>query len=388
MTQQLHLDPVGGISGDMFLAAMLSAFPWMREGVLKDWAAAGIADHVRLEVKDVREKGFACLQADVVCAHSAPPTAHWSDIRQRMVKSALRPNVRERAIAIFGLLAEAEAKCHGLPIEQVHFHEIADWDSLADIIGAASVLEQCGAASFSVGPIPTGKGRVKTQHGLIPVPAPATAELLKGFEFTDDGGKGERVTPTGAAILAHLVPRPVSSTQRGRLEAIGMGAGRLQIDGIPNILRVLVFSDQGRTTEQVSLIRFEVDDMTPEELAVALEHLRTREAVLDAGYVMGFGKKGRAQYSVTVMTRPHDAEDVITACFLETSTIGLRVETVARHTLAREETVQAGIPIKRVDRPGGATAKAESDALSPHVSLRERRARAHKAEATQEDGNV
>ncbi|SMR83980.1 hypothetical protein SAMN04488030_0130 [Aliiroseovarius halocynthiae] len=385
MNRHLHLDPVGGISGDMFLGAMLSAFPDARTPLVQDWQDAGIADHVRLELEETREKGFACLRAKVITASDAPPTAHWADIRARIAESALRTPVQERAIAIFSKLAEAEAACHGVTVDQVHFHEIADWDSLADIIGAASVLESSGASSFSTSPIPIGGGRTRTQHGLIPVPAPATAELLHGFELFDDGGRGERVTPTGAAILAHLIPTPLPYSPRGLLASRGTGAGQMQIAGIPNILRILTLDTLSAPAQAVSLIRFEIDDMTPEELSVALDHLRAADGVLDAGYQIGFGKKGRTQFSVTVMTQPAQCDHVITRCFEETSTIGLRVDMTHRHVLPRTETVRNGTPIKTVARPGGTTSKAESDALARTSTLKARRWQAKQAEQCDDD---
>ncbi len=381
MSTHLHLDPIGGISGDMFLAAMLATFPDARAQLLQDWADAGVAEHVTLNLESVREKGMASLRAEVRIATDAPATKHWANIRKFIQTSALRAPVQARAIAIFELLAQAEATCHGVPPERVHFHEIADWDSLADIIGAASVLEHADAHSFSVGPIPMGSGRVGTDHGIMPVPAPATTELLRGFELVDDGGKGERITPTGAAILAHLAPDQHGAAPRGRLVSNGMGAGRLQMEGIPNILRILQFdSATPRSNQQVTLVRFDVDDMTPEEISVAMDHLRRHSGVLDASYVVGHGKKGRTLFTLTVMCTPQASDQVIDACFAQTSTIGLRVERANRVVLPRRETEHAGLAVKQVSRPGGDTAKTENDAWAEAPTLRQRRALARAGE--------
>ncbi len=377
---RLHLDPIGGISGDMFIAAMLSAFPDAQEPLQKDWQDLGLNEHVTLDLQNVREKGFACKRAHIVTSSDAPPTAHWSSIRQTIECSPLRQVVKERAIAIFELLAEAEADCHGVPKERVHFHEIADWDSLADIVGAASLLEYCQLSTASVGPLPIGHGRIRTQHGLIAAPAPATVELLKGFTFFDDGGAGERITPTGAAILKHLATTSIDQSPRGTLLASGMGAGQMQIEGIPNLLRILVFNEAVRETERVSLIRFEVDDMTPEEVSVSLDHLREKQGVLDASYLSGFGKKGRIQFAITILVKPEWCEEIVDACFTETSTIGLRIEQAVRHTLERSHTERAGLPIKQVQRPNGRTIKVESDAIASIPTLSERRKRAIVAE--------
>lgn len=380
MAKHLHLDVTGGIAGDMFLSAMLSACPELRGAMLDDLRAAGVLEHVTLSIDTVREKGFAAVRVKVTTASDAPPTSQWRDIRAFIDGSGLDAPVKARALAIFALLAEAEATCHGVAPDEVHFHEIADWDSLADIIGAASVIDRAGVEGWSVSALPVGSGRVKTRHGIVPVPAPATAELLIGFEMFTDAGQGERITPTGAAILRHLAPVQHLVGPRGRLSATGTGAGQRQMEGIANILRVLVFEDGTRAPETVSLIRFEVDDMTPEEIAVSLDRLRLTDGVLDAGYATAFGKKGRAQFAVTITVRTDATAALIEACFAETSTIGLRVQTVARHVLPRRADV--GLTrTKTVERPEGVTRKAESDDLTGVPTLQARRNLARAAEA-------
>ena len=384
MTWHIHLDVTGGIAGDMFLAAVLSAFPGARKKLNDDLKAAGLAGRVGMEWEQVREKGFAALRMKVTISGEDSELKTWPQIRSKIETSGLEAAVCSRAIAIFQELAEAEAVSHAIPVERVHFHELADWDSIADIVGAASVIEFTQADSWSVSPLPLGRGRARTQHGLVPVPAPATAELLKGFSFVDDGGQGERITPTGAAILKHLSPAQASVGPRGKLVSTGIGAGNMQIDGIPNILRILCFETAPLSSEVVNVIRFEIDDMTPEELALALDRLRTLDGVLDAGHTIGIGKKGRPQFSVSVMTRPERSEHIIEQCFAETSTIGLRVETVARHVLPRQAGHAGGTRIKSAARPQGMTTKAESDDLAEIPTLRERRARARDSETAGE----
>ena len=164
----------------------------------------------------------------------------------RIRTAALADGSAEQAVAILTLIAEVEATIHQVPIEDVHFHEIADWDSLLDVVAAGSIAAALPAARWTVSPLPRGGGLVKTRHGLLPVPAPATAALLTGFAWRDDGVGGERVTPTGAAILRHLVGPDGSgfgngSSHAGRLVSIGTGAGTRTLPGIPNVLRALVF---------------------------------------------------------------------------------------------------------------------------------------------------
>ena len=278
MTRHIHLDVTGGIAGDMFLAAMLATFPGARQKLDDDLKAAGLAGHVGMACEQVREKGFAASRMKVTISGDVAELKTWPQIRSMIETSGLAAAVRFRAIAIFQELAEAEAASHAIPVGRVHFHELADWDSIADIVGAASAIEFTQADSWSVSLLPLGRGRAKTQHGLVPVPAPATAELLKGFSFVDDGGQGERITPTGAAILKHLSPTQTSLGPRGKLVSTGIGAGTMPIDGIPNILRILCFETAPLSSEVVNVIRFEIDDMTPEELALALDRLRALEA--------------------------------------------------------------------------------------------------------------
>ena len=381
MTRHLHLDAIGGMAGDMFLAAMLSAFPDAHEKLETDLDAAGLSGRVRMEPERIREKGFAAIRMNVSITETGAELTTWAQIREKISASNITENVKKRAISIFRGLAEAEASSHAIPIEQVHFHELSDWDSIADVIGAASVIEYAKVFSWSVSALPLGGGRTNTQHGLIPVPAPATAELLKGYSFLDDGGPGERITPTGAAILKHLAPSQLSTGPRGKLVSSGMGAGNMQIDGIPNILRILCFENSPNTAETINIIRFEIDDMTPEELALSLDRLRSSDAVLEASHTTGIGKKGRPQFSVSVMIRPEWCNQIVEDCFQETTTLGLRVETVERHVLPREAAYTDGIRTKRAERPMGTTVKAESDDLVSISTLKERRAKASRAES-------
>ncbi len=288
---------------------------------------------------------------------------------------ALADGSAEQAVAILTLLAGVEAAIHHVPIEDVHFHEIADWDSLLDVVAAGSIAAALPTARWTVSPLPRGGGLVKTQHGLLPVPAPATAALLTGFAWRDDGVGGERVTPTGAAILRHLIGPDGSGSSRsgsspgGRLVSIGTGAGTKTLPGIPNVLRALVFEADKTpdTREQIVVVSFEIDDMTGEEIAVAADRLRKVEGVLDLTVGQVQGKKGRLMQSFRLLVRPDQSDAVVERCFLETSTIGLRVAEERRlvlpRRLARAEAGGIEIGIKAVERNGGVTTKAESDDL-------------------------
>ena len=287
------------------------------------------------------------------------------------------------ALSIFGALAAAEAACHGVDVEEVHFHEIADWDSLADIVAAASLVATSGAATWSVADLPIGSGRALTQHGPVPIPAPATARLLEGFAVFDDGVAGERVTPTGAAILRSLSPSQ-AARPAGALLRTGVGAGTRDLPGVANICRLLVLETAAPHGDAVSEIAFEIDDMTPEEISVALDRIREGAGVVDAGYTLGYGKKGRARYAVTVLARAEAADGAADLCLAETSTLGVRIGRAARRVLARAPGEFEGVRTKTATRPAGRTAKAESDDLADVQTLKARRAVAHAAEQAAE----
>ncbi|WP_370304043.1 LarC family nickel insertion protein [Pseudooceanicola sp.] len=361
MTGHAHLDLVGGISGDMFAASMLSAFPGTRDQLERDLSDANLTDWVTLRVCEVRKSGFAATQVGFEITPGAPPTRHWKDIRARLQGSALRPAVRAAAIDIFSGLAEAEAASHGIPVDKVHFHEIADWDSMADMVAAASLIVSTKIASWSCSDLPLGRGRVQTQHGLIPVPAPATAHLLTGFRFADDGGEGERITPTGAAILRHLLPSQDGRQAGLKLSGIGTGAGQRDMKGIPNLCRLMYFETASAAADLVGSLAFEIDDMTAEELAAALERIQTSRGVLDAGYTTGYGKQSRSRHTVTVLVEPARTDEIVDLCLRETSTIGVRIGSVRRRVLRCEPGLGGGLRAPAVDRPGGATAKVARD---------------------------
>ena len=366
-----HLDPLGGLAGDMFLAALLDACPEHATGTFAAMRAAGLPARwdVRLVAHD--DGGLSGHRVLIAGPDDDGPPAHFADLRAGLQGAPLDASVRDRAIAIFTGLAEAEAAVHGVAVDEVHFHELADWDSVADVVGAAWLIGALGASSWSVGPLPLGRGRIATRHGPLPVPAPAAAHLLQGFAVHDDGIAGERVTPTGAAILRHLQPAPGLPAGPWRLARTGHGFGTRVLPGLSNVLRVVTYERDvlGRSDEQVAVIAFEIDDQSAEELAVGLEALRAEGGVLDVVQLPAFGKKGRLATQIQVLARPERLDAVIDRCFAETTTIGLRWRIEARAVLAREVVSVAGadreVAVKVVTRPdGGRTAKAEIDQVA------------------------
>jgi uncharacterized protein (DUF111 family) len=263
----------------------------------------------------------------------------------------------------------------------VHFHELADWDSLLDIVAAGCIAAALEGAQWTASAPPLGGGTVRTAHGLLPVPAPATSHLLTGYPWRDDGMGGERVTPTGAAILRHLVPPAACAARHsaGRLTAVGCGAGTRELPGTANVVRALVFErSPADATDIVAILEFDVDDMSGEEIAVAADRLRAEPGVIDVSTGMRVGKKGRLVADFRLLARQHAADFVAQSCFSETSTLGLRVREERRRLLPRSEIAAAvdggTLQVKVTERPGGErTAKAAHDDVAATRGLDARR---------------
>ncbi len=378
MGRHLHLDALGGIAGDMFAAAMLDAFPALAEGLVPALHSAGLAADVAIRIEPVRDEVLAGTRfvVDDPRERGRPAPAHhhvridteahahvpFSRVRRQIADSGLHPNVIARALDIFTRLASAEAHVHGLAdVDAVVFHEVGGQDSIADIVGAAWLIENAHVLSWSSGSLPLGHGTIKTAHGVLPVPAPATAKLLEGFPVHDDNRPGERVTPTGAAIFAHLSPS--SRRPAGSLVRAGIGWGTKRFSDLANILRVTEIDTAASLHhDEVSSIAFEIDDQPAEDLAVALDRLRALPGVVDVLQMAAFGKKGRMVTAVRVLCSPDAEERAVRASLIETTTLGVRVERIERVVLAREEKIVDGIRVKSVARPDGTrTAKADID---------------------------
>ncbi|MGO8919298.1 MAG: nickel insertion protein [Stellaceae bacterium] len=377
------LDPLGGVSGDMFIAAVLDAYPRLAAPVLRTIGDSGLPQGCKVSLVQRRSGGLAGT-GFIFEGNAAVPSGAYPAVRQRLAEAPLSQSVRDHAQAILALLAQAEAAVHRVPIESVHFHELADWDTQADIIGAAAIIDLLAETRWQCRPLPLGSGTVRSAHGLLPVPAPAAAYLLAGFAFrADDGVLGERVTPTGAAILRYLGPRCSANGAPGTLVAGGMGAGSRELPGIPNVLRVLGFAAAEPTGDTVLVIEFDIDDQSPEDLATGLEHLRAMPGVRDIATFAGIGKKGRWLQAVRVMADPAHRDAVVGAVFEETATLGLRLRHEERAVLARRTVVvedESGpVRVKLADRPGRRTGKAEADDVASRAGGAIGRARARRS---------
>ena len=411
----IRMDPVGGIAGDMFAAAVLDAWPELEPALVVALERAGldaIATVERLDHADDALAGSRFVVHETSRAsdephghdgvrpghgeHPAHPEhrgrgpgqgpghgiggqaagAHhlYRDIRALLDRSDLEAGVRGRAQDMFARLAAAESVVHGVPVDDVSFHEVGAFDSIADIVSAAWLIERLGA-SWSCGPLPVGQGRVETAHGRLPIPAPATVELLRGMVVDQDMHHGERITPTGAAIVAHLAPSFEPLAGPMRLDRSGTGFGTSRLPGTSNVLRLLAFEplgslDAGVHRERIAVCEFEIDDQTGEDLALALDRLREHAGVLDVSSHAMNGKKGRLTVHVRILAGLAAVESVIGSCFLETTTLGVRWHEVSRVALARTsaKVMVDGRPVrvKSARRPGAVrTSKAEIDDLAP-----------------------
>ncbi len=307
----------------------------------------------------------------------------WADIRAELDRSGLDDDVKKHAIGIFNLLAEAEAKVHGVEVGAVTFHEVGAVDSIVDIVAAAQLISLIRADRWTSAPLPIGSGRINSAHGVLPIPAPAAALLLQGLPVIDDGVPGERVTPTGAALAAYLIDQSARSNVRIlRMSRSGIGFGGRSLPGISNCLRVLAFEEappHGRSgvagsidRRQLAVVTFEVDDQSPEDLAAGLDHIRAMHEVFDVTQTSVVGKKGRMAAHIQILASPRELENVIVACFDETTTIGLRHQLTEGSILRRRfETIEMeggdNLQVKIVERPEGAqTGKAEAADVASH----------------------
>ena len=300
--RHLHLDPVGGIAGDMFAAALLDLAPDFDPASVLD--AIGLPAAIRVRREAAKDQGFAGSRLGIT-GEAPAPAIGATELLALVTASSLPVPVRARTLDMLGRLAEAEAAVHGLTVAEVHFHELASWDTLIDLSLAAGLIELLQISSSSIGPLPLGGGTIESAHGALPVPAPATAQLLRGFRFVDDGVAGERVTPTGAAILAHLRLAPTVPAS-ARLLAAGAGFGTRRLMGRANQLRALLFERlvDADGADRVALIRFEIDDQTGEDLAIGLDAIRACDGVLDVVAWPVFGKKGRIANAVQILRNP------------------------------------------------------------------------------------
>ena len=312
-------------------------------------------DGYTLDIQKIKKQGFAATKVNVSLT-SKPGHRHLKHIVEILDRSSLEESVRSQAKAVFTRLAEVEAAAHNSTIEKVHFHEVGAVDAIVDVVGAVAGLRRLGVERVECSAVPTGSGTVTCDHGVMPVPAPATAALLRGVPIAPTDEVGELTTPTGAAILTTLAQR-FGSLPAMTISHIGYGAGNREGVTRPNLLRVMIGALGGTDTQadEVTVLEANLDDVTGEAVGYVVERLMATGA-LDVSTTPITMKKGRPGVRLTVLARPGDADSLERIVFAETTTFGVRRYSCVRHTLERAseavETRYGSIRVK-VGRRGG-----------------------------------
>ncbi|WP_163559462.1 LarC family nickel insertion protein [Halomonas sp. NO4] len=378
----VRIDPLGGVAGDMMVAALLDAFPEHEPALADSLVCLRLPPSVSWRIDEGTFSGFRGkrFRVEAESEQAAHSHHHYSDLVELIGHCGLPQGVARRALDIYTLLADAEAAVHGTTLQQVVFHEVGAWDSVIDVVAVATLLEAIGETKWLCGSLPLGSGQVPTDHGWVPVPAPATSKLLDGMPVHDDGLGGERITPTGAAILRHLGCH-FDTRCSGRLRNTGMGFGSRELPDRANALRLLVLetanNDAGFLHDRVVRVAFDIDDQTPEDVAIAVDILRDTAGVLDVTLATRASKKGRVGFHIELLAQPERFDDILAACFRQTTTLGIRYHEIERALLTREHgeatTSQGQVRIKTASRPSGATRKAEADDIARLRESQQRR---------------
>jgi pyridinium-3,5-bisthiocarboxylic acid mononucleotide nickel chelatase len=327
-----YLDAFSGLSGDMLVGALIDCGADL--GELERALATLPIGGYRIGTRRKVLSGISAVKFDVEVSE-AQPERHLGQIRDMIGASKLPDTVRRRAIAVFEVLGEAEAKIHNTTPDHVHFHEVGAVDSIVDIVATAWSLEHLGVGDLMVSALPAGRGFARSQHGIIPVPAPATAELLKGFPVRLGDGAAEMVTPTGAAVVRALA-RPAEIPLTFEIEKIGYGAGSRELEDRPNVLRMMIGRERtALDTDEMIEIAANIDDLSPQVYDHVMERLFAAGA-RDVTLTPTLMKKGRPAIVLGVLGPAAHRDEMARVVFDETSTIGLRFHPVSRLKLHRE----------------------------------------------------
>ena len=367
----LKLDLVGGIAGDMFIAAVIDAFPDL-ESQLKNFLRKTFKKEIPVRIKNQKRNGIKgkSFELNLEDHHTHKS---YLEIKNWITKNISDENIRNIAQEIYKLIAVAEAKVHGKRINSIKFHEVGEWDSLIDILSSAFLIEKLNS-NWVIGKVPLGNGTVLTKHGLLPIPVPATCEILKKkFEFYDDGFEGERVTPTGAAIIRYLNDYLKTSLKPTTLISSGYGLGSRKKTEYNNFLRLNAYkkniSKQYMIDDQVVVLSFELDDQTAEDISIGIEKVLNFDSVLDVVQYPVYSKKQRIATSLRIMCKLEEQQQIIDECFNQFNTLGIRYEITRRLILPRKI---KKITIKdkklRIKKSIGKRVKIESDDLKTVTS--------------------
>ena len=338
----LYFDCFAGASGNMILGALLGL--GLDRGELERRLAGLRIESFKLKAETVDRSGISSCHVDVIVPE-IDTHRHLHNIEKIINEAELSDGVKARAIKIFTLLAEAEARVHGIEVKKVHFHEVGALDAIIDIVGACIGFEMLGIEQFAASKLHVGSGFVTMAHGKFPVPPPAVAELLKGKPIYSTEIEGELITPTGAAIIS-AVCESFGTIPEMSVEATGYGAGTREYKDFPNVLRLMVgeaaeFGKRpAKDHDDLVLMETNIDDSTPQAIGFVMERAFELGA-LDCWFTPVQMKKNRPGVIVSVLASPETKDALLEMLFAETTTIGVRTSQVARISLERRfETVK------------------------------------------------
>lgn len=371
----LYLEPFSGISGDMLLGALC--------GLKDDYASIlnlpkqlNLND-AKVKVNEVRKNGINCKHVKILDLGGKDSNHHrrLKEILEIIEKGNISDKAKEIAQQIFIIIGESESRIHNVPIDDIHFHELSGVDSIIDIVGCAQLIDDLDIKKTYSDPICTGYGSVNTQHGILPVPAPATSDILRGLPTYKGNEEGERVTPTGAAILKYLDPnfdKPIYS-----IDKIAYGPGEKDFKG-PNVLRAsLIEARDIEQSDQVYVIESNLDDISAEFLGNDFQKGLFEAGAVDFHFTSVQMKKGRPGQKISVLTDKESITNVSNYIMEHTSSIGVRYYPVSRNILERNQyeldTKYGIIKVKEVVRPSGSRQiKIEYDSLK-ELSIKTRK---------------
>ena len=351
-----YIDCFSGISGDMFIGALIDAglpFEELKKAI-ESLPLHGYSIDCKREMKN----GLSAAKFDVSVDEHHHTHRNLTDIEKIIEAGALSHSVKQTSLSIFRDIAEAEGHIHNHPPEKVHFHEVGAVDSIIDIVGAAFGVEYLGISSFSSSHIPLGSGFIKSGHGIIPVPAPATIAILKGIPVYNSGLEYELVTPTGAALVKQFA-KSFEGMPPMVVKNIGYGAGTRDLPDRPNLLRLITGTDTSeKNTDSVAVLEANIDDTNPEWLGFIMEKL-FEEGALDVVFTPVQMKKNRPGVQVEVIGHPDKKDHLMDVLFKESTTIGIRYRYSERRILKREEitveTQWGDLKAKKIMHPDGSS---------------------------------
>jgi uncharacterized protein (TIGR00299 family) protein len=328
-----YFDTIAGISGDMTLGALISAGVSFDE-LNTELQALGIGGF-ELQARHIERNGMVATKVEVVISEQSHYHRHLKDIEELIDNSSLTKNVKDRSKKIFREVAIAESKVHNTPMEKVHFHEVGAIDSLVDIVGVSICLEKLCIQTVYSSPVKVGNGgMVKSQHGALPVPTPATMEILKDYPIQLTDIPFELTTPTGAAIIKALSVG-ILTIERIQVSAIGYGAGGREIEQLPNLLRVFIgHLEPNYIADEIVSIETNIDNMNPEIYPYVIEKLMSAGAN-DAYLIPILMKKGRPGIILSALVERAKIDRILEIFFRETTTLGVRIQPIERKKLPR-----------------------------------------------------